>query len=250
MKIRYSPRATSDLDAIHEYLQTSQGAANVMAAIFAAVEFARRHPEAAPAVTSIPNVRGTSCTVTDSKFSTECCPQKTWSKSYMSATHRDGPGWAKRSDIMRVLRRSDRRLSQALGVLPSPSRGPHAVSGVGWLWGGVGGGGHGMHTSCCGSTLRAHPHEFDVGKMTTELTRSPRLSPIGNIASNDSRPERRHAHYHTRAAAPFLVELLDLAAGAEDGDVSARARRLSDRHHCDAAGSPHPAQRMGRSAMG
>jgi plasmid stabilization system protein ParE len=29
-----------------------------MAAIFAAVEFARRHPEAAPAVASIPNVRG------------------------------------------------------------------------------------------------------------------------------------------------------------------------------------------------
>ena len=59
MKLRYSPRATRDLDAIYEYLakRDPQRAANVMAAIFAAVEFVRRHPEAAPVVTNIPGVR-------------------------------------------------------------------------------------------------------------------------------------------------------------------------------------------------
>ncbi len=60
MKIRYSRRATRDLDAIHEYLaqNSPRGAANVMAAIFASVEFIRRHPEAAPAVSNIAGVRG------------------------------------------------------------------------------------------------------------------------------------------------------------------------------------------------
>ena len=60
MKIRYSRRATRDLDSIHEYLATrsSRGAVNVMTAIFASVEFIRRHPEAAPAVNHIEGVRG------------------------------------------------------------------------------------------------------------------------------------------------------------------------------------------------
>jgi addiction module RelE/StbE family toxin len=60
MRIRYSPRATSDLEAIHEYLskRSPRGAVNVMRAIFASVEFIRRHPEAAPAVSNIAGVRG------------------------------------------------------------------------------------------------------------------------------------------------------------------------------------------------
>jgi addiction module RelE/StbE family toxin len=60
MRIRYSPRATRDLDAIHEYLtkRSPDGAFNVMTAIFASVEFIRRHPEAAPAVSNIAGVRG------------------------------------------------------------------------------------------------------------------------------------------------------------------------------------------------
>ena len=60
MKIRYSRRATRDLDAIHEYLvnRNPRGAVNVMTAIFASVEFVRRHPEAAPAVSNIADVRG------------------------------------------------------------------------------------------------------------------------------------------------------------------------------------------------
>jgi toxin ParE1/3/4 len=48
MTIRYSPRATRDLESIREYLsrRSPQGAINVLTAIFAAVEFIRRHPEA------------------------------------------------------------------------------------------------------------------------------------------------------------------------------------------------------------
>jgi plasmid stabilization system protein ParE len=60
MKIRYSRRATRDLDSVHEYLakRSPRGAVNVMTAIFASVEFIRRHPEAAPAVSNIAGVRG------------------------------------------------------------------------------------------------------------------------------------------------------------------------------------------------
>src|ERR1051326_5342475 len=60
MRIRYSPRATRDLHAIYEYLveRSPRGAGNVMAAIFASVEFIRRNPEAAPAVRNIAGVRG------------------------------------------------------------------------------------------------------------------------------------------------------------------------------------------------
>ena len=60
MRIRYSPRATRDLDAIHEYLakRSPRGAANVMAAIFTSIEFIRRNPEAAPAVSNIAGVGG------------------------------------------------------------------------------------------------------------------------------------------------------------------------------------------------
>ena len=60
MRIRYSPRATRDLEAIHEYLakRSPGGAVNVMTAIFASIEFIRRHPEAAPAVSNIAGVRG------------------------------------------------------------------------------------------------------------------------------------------------------------------------------------------------
>jgi plasmid stabilization system protein ParE len=60
MRLRYSPRAARDLDSIFQYLseRSPRGAANVMAAIFAATEFIRRHPEAAPKVPRIPGIRG------------------------------------------------------------------------------------------------------------------------------------------------------------------------------------------------
>jgi plasmid stabilization system protein ParE len=59
MKFRYSRRATNDLATIHEYLnaRNPRGALNVMTAIYAAVEFIRRHPNAAE-LTRIPGVRG------------------------------------------------------------------------------------------------------------------------------------------------------------------------------------------------
>jgi len=59
MIIRYSPRATRDLEAIHEYLiqRSPKGAVSVLTAIYAAVEFIRRHPQAT-AYTSVPGVRG------------------------------------------------------------------------------------------------------------------------------------------------------------------------------------------------
>jgi len=58
MKVRYSRRATRDLERIHDYLtrRSSQGAINVLTSIYAAVEFIRRHGHAAQA-TSIPGVR-------------------------------------------------------------------------------------------------------------------------------------------------------------------------------------------------
>ena len=58
MNVRYSPRATRDLEAIHEYLskRSPRGAVSVLTAIYAAVEFARRHPAAAE-LTNVPGVR-------------------------------------------------------------------------------------------------------------------------------------------------------------------------------------------------
>src|SRR2546425_1276759 len=49
MKVRYSRRATTDLASIHEYLKARSpgGALNVMTAIYAAVEFIKRYPDAA-----------------------------------------------------------------------------------------------------------------------------------------------------------------------------------------------------------
>jgi len=59
MRIRYSRRATKDLASIQEYLseRSLPGAANVLAAIYAAVEFIRRNPHAAEA-THTAGVRG------------------------------------------------------------------------------------------------------------------------------------------------------------------------------------------------
>ena len=58
MIVRYSPRATRDLESIREYLarHTPKGTVSVFTAIYAAIEFVRRHPEAAE-VTRIPGVR-------------------------------------------------------------------------------------------------------------------------------------------------------------------------------------------------
>jgi addiction module RelE/StbE family toxin len=58
MIIRYSPRAIRDLESIYEYLigRSPQGAVNVLTAIYAAVEFIRRHPEATQA-TRIRSIR-------------------------------------------------------------------------------------------------------------------------------------------------------------------------------------------------
>ena len=59
MNLRYSPRATRDLAAIREYLsgRSPTSATNVMAAIFAAIEFIRRYPRGAQK-TNIPGVHG------------------------------------------------------------------------------------------------------------------------------------------------------------------------------------------------
>jgi plasmid stabilization system protein ParE len=53
MRIRYSPRARKDLAGIHQYLieRSSTGATNVLAAIYAAIEFIKRNPRAAEATT-------------------------------------------------------------------------------------------------------------------------------------------------------------------------------------------------------
>jgi len=58
MKLRYSLRASRDLESIHQYLveRSPKGAVNVLTAIYAAVEFIRRQPEAAE-VTRIEGVR-------------------------------------------------------------------------------------------------------------------------------------------------------------------------------------------------
>jgi len=59
MRIRYSRRATNDLISINEYLsaRSPRGAVSLMSAIYAAVEFIRRHPKAAE-MTRIHGVRG------------------------------------------------------------------------------------------------------------------------------------------------------------------------------------------------
>lgn len=57
MNIRYSPRAARDIEAIYNYLveKSPKGAVNVLTAIYAAVEFIQRHPEATKS-TSIPGI--------------------------------------------------------------------------------------------------------------------------------------------------------------------------------------------------
>jgi addiction module RelE/StbE family toxin len=59
MRVRYSPRATEDLELLRQYLaeHSPQAVAQVMASIFAAIEFIRRFPDAAEE-TRIPGVRG------------------------------------------------------------------------------------------------------------------------------------------------------------------------------------------------
>jgi plasmid stabilization system protein ParE len=59
MRVRYSRRATNDLASIHAYLSERSliGAANVMAAIYASIEFIRRNPRGAEK-TDIPGVHG------------------------------------------------------------------------------------------------------------------------------------------------------------------------------------------------
>jgi plasmid stabilization system protein ParE len=59
MKVRYSRRATRDLASIHRYLSQRNpvGAANVLAAIYAAIEFIRRHWHRVPR-TNMPGVHG------------------------------------------------------------------------------------------------------------------------------------------------------------------------------------------------
>ena len=58
MIVRYSPRATRDLQSIYQYLseRSPRGAINVLTAIYAAVEFVRRHPAASQS-TNVPGVR-------------------------------------------------------------------------------------------------------------------------------------------------------------------------------------------------
>ena len=59
MKVRYSPRASNDLESIYQFLNqySLAGATRVMAAIYAAVEFIRRNPHASE-MTSLRGVRG------------------------------------------------------------------------------------------------------------------------------------------------------------------------------------------------
>jgi plasmid stabilization system protein ParE len=59
MKVRYSPQATRDIASIHEYLaeRSPKGAANVMAAIYASVEFIKQYPRGAE-LTNIVGVYG------------------------------------------------------------------------------------------------------------------------------------------------------------------------------------------------
>jgi toxin ParE1/3/4 len=59
MKVHYSPRATRDLASIRDFLsqRSLTGTANVMAAIFASIEFIRRNPHGAEK-TNIAGVHG------------------------------------------------------------------------------------------------------------------------------------------------------------------------------------------------
>jgi toxin ParE1/3/4 len=58
MNVRYSPRATRDLQSIFEYLteRSPKGAVSVLTAIYAAIEFIRRYPDAAQ-LTNVQDVR-------------------------------------------------------------------------------------------------------------------------------------------------------------------------------------------------
>lgn len=58
MKVRYSPRAAADLASIFDFLnhRSPSGATHVMTAIYAAVEFIKRNPQASEA-TSFEGVR-------------------------------------------------------------------------------------------------------------------------------------------------------------------------------------------------
>jgi toxin ParE1/3/4 len=58
MNVRYSPRAAADLASIFDFLnrRSPSGATNVMTAVYAAIEFIRRNPQAAEA-TSFQGVR-------------------------------------------------------------------------------------------------------------------------------------------------------------------------------------------------
>jgi plasmid stabilization system protein ParE len=88
MIIRYSPRATRDLESIREYLAryTPKGTVSVFTAIYAAIEFVRRHPEAAE-VTRIPGVRAKIFSATVSRFSIAYLRPKIPSKLSTSGTH-------------------------------------------------------------------------------------------------------------------------------------------------------------------
>jgi hypothetical protein len=65
MKVRYSARAATDFATIYQYL----GAANVMAAILAAIEFIRLHPHGAEKTNIFPACTGRSSRNTVSKSS-------------------------------------------------------------------------------------------------------------------------------------------------------------------------------------
>jgi addiction module RelE/StbE family toxin len=59
MRVRYSSRAKADLNSIYTYIDSHspRGAVNVMAAIYAAVEFIRRNPNATPRALRISDTR-------------------------------------------------------------------------------------------------------------------------------------------------------------------------------------------------
>jgi plasmid stabilization system protein ParE len=88
MIIRYSARATRDLESIYEYLsqRSPQAALSVLAAIYAAVEFVRRHPEAAELI-NINGIRMKVVIVIDSRSSMRRTIPRTLSKSFMCDTH-------------------------------------------------------------------------------------------------------------------------------------------------------------------
>jgi plasmid stabilization system protein ParE len=93
MNIRYSPRATKDLQSILEYLteRSPRGAVNVLTAIYAAIEFIRRYPDAAQP-TRIEGIRAKASSGIASKFSTAWFKAMTLSRSFMCAIRRAAPG--------------------------------------------------------------------------------------------------------------------------------------------------------------